>query len=470
MKDMLKNVVFQRFPKIGQYAFECFFFVLPFQIRTLIATPLHYSSGNFLPWQASFLTFSDLLLFIAFLCFGLNLQKNRKQNIKFGPSVFIQLFLLFVILVEMQNIIFQKGGFSSLLILLKILEWFGLYLLLINEWVPMKKLIKIFIGGMVIQSIIAVLQAWFQHDIGLSFLGEPEIANNLAGIAKIDLMETKLIRSYGTLPHPNVFAGLAVFSIFFTLTYWQKTRQKTWLIGLQIGALLLTFSRSGLIAITGAMILSFLLVKPNITLKNWVKKGIIIGITTILILLMINAKFIAGWVVRWNLTNLNTQGLQERIEYITAGWKMIQNSPILGMGLGNFTEFSQMFTEKKLAPWEYQPVHNAFLLVGSELGIIGLILFLSTLVIVLKSILKERKKFARKEEKKFIWLLYFIFLATILLFLFDHYLITIYQGQILLIILISILVLEMEKVRKTIGKIKGTSEKRDFVTKCADKF
>jgi hypothetical protein len=49
---------------------------------------------------------------------------------------------------------------------------------------------------------------------------------------------------------------------------------------------------------------------------------------------------------------------------------------ILGIGNGQFVLEMQKYSQTQLEYWQFQPVHNVFLLIWSELGIIGLVIFL----------------------------------------------------------------------------------------------
>jgi O-antigen ligase len=91
---------------------------------------------------------------------------------------------------------------------------------------------------------------------------------------------------------------------------------------------------------------------------------------------------------------------------------MIQKNPVFGIGVNNF--FNNLTVPKEQTDLSFvQPVHNIFLLVFSETGIIGFCFFVYLFYKVL------RKVFYR-----------FIFLGF-----FDHYFLTIQQGQILLSII-----------------------------------
>ena len=98
-------------------------------------------------------------------------------------------------------------------------------------------------------------------------------------------------------------------------------------------------------------------------------------------------------------------------------------------------------------PWQYQPVHNVFLLIWSELGIIGLALFIWILEVVFSvkaavsrppatKALRAGGTVGQKKIKEYLGrdLLLFrgILLGFLFVALFDHYLWDIQQGQILL--------------------------------------
>jgi O-antigen ligase len=66
--------------------------------------------------------------------------------------------------------------------------------------------------------------------------------------------------------------------------------------------------------------------------------------------------------------------VSERVASLQDAKALIAEQPIIGVGAGNFTaEIMQLQPERPV--WSIQPAHNVFMLVWSELGLIGLILF-----------------------------------------------------------------------------------------------
>lgn len=76
-----------------------------------------------------------------------------------------------------------------------------------------------------------------------------------------------------------------------------------------------------------------------------------------------------------DLYSLFLKSLEERFIYLAISIKAIVSHIFLGLGNGQFVLEMQKFASQSLEFWQFQPVHNVFLLILSELGIIGLFLF-----------------------------------------------------------------------------------------------
>jgi hypothetical protein len=143
-------------------------------------------------------------------------------------------------------------------------------------------------------------------------------------------------------------------------------------------------------------------------------------------------------------------------QHIAGGHGTIEDvaSLLFGVGAGQFVISIPKYTIQTFAIWQFQPVHNVFLLIWSELGLIGLGLFTWFLWILLPpfSIIRRRAgdEVARSKGltqnnqsilnnvnsilSSEIALRYFkaILLGFLFIMLFDHYLWDIQQGSILL--------------------------------------
>jgi hypothetical protein len=94
-------------------------------------------------------------------------------------------------------------------------------------------------------------------------------------------------------------------------------------------------------------------------------------------LLLILSIFIALIVItKPNIDSLLFKSLRERMIYTNVSRGTILNNPVFGVGSGQFVTTMQAYTNQTLSDWQFQPVHNVFLLIWSELGLIGFSLFM----------------------------------------------------------------------------------------------
>jgi hypothetical protein len=118
------------------------------------------------------------------------------------------------------------------------------------------------------------------------------------------------------------------------------------------------------------------------------------------------------------------------------------SSSFFGLGMGQYVNQIIRIFNSGLEAWQYQPVHNVFLLIFGELGIIGLALFfyfLWKLFHPLKILNVSRETFNDNgtSEEKFLErdnsdLSHFvrpILIGFLVIMLFDHYFWDIQQGQ-----------------------------------------
>ncbi len=124
---------------------------------------------------------------------------------------------------------------------------------------------------------------------------------------------------------------------------------------------------------------------------------------------------------RFANTPILDESFVERLLLAKAAVKMLYDNLFLGVGLGSFLhELPNYYTGHKY--FFLQPVHNIFLLFGAEGGIIGLILLILIFVYLFtKTNLSGRA----------------ILLIILALGFFDHYFLTLQQGQLLFVLSIA---------------------------------
>lgn len=356
----------------------------------------------------------DVLIVIGII-FLLTKNFFEKKTIKTGPKLFWITLLVFLALALISIFISPyKDGTCDFFLSIKILELFSLYILLINIPLKKEKIVKLFSLAMGAEALLAIFQVIFQKDLGLTILGEPHLSQSIPAIAKITFNGFDFIRGYGTFAHPNVLGGFLVIAILSMILFVKPLKKDhKILITLQSLGLIACFSRSAILALAcGLLLIGLYQKKARLLLTS-----LSIGFTG-LILLFING-------LPWE-----SSSFVERVTGIKTAIQMILIHP-LGVGFNHYTLFLEEILGTALKPWEYQPVHNIFLLIGAEMGIFSLIVLIILLAILIK------KTFHQKQ-------IVILTVAIIFLGLFDHYLLTLSQGQFLTIFVFSLAAMSYE--------------------------
>ncbi len=240
-----------------------------------------------------------------------------------------------------------------------------------------RKLAWTFLAVATIQAVWAIAQYTLQHDLGLQRLGESVLGPDVHGVAKVNYDGERVIRAYGSLPHPNILAAYLTAAIFTagTLVLWparitKRSRLILTIILIVLGAALwLTFSRTALIltVINGALVLLF-------SYRRWHRLSWEAAVVAIAFVVVAGLVWepLTG---REKLTTAQETGINNRTVGYEAAAAMVAHQPY-GVGAGNFVR--AMPVEKPDLPgYQYQPAHNVPLLIAAELGIIPALLVLA---------------------------------------------------------------------------------------------
>ncbi len=319
--------------------------------------------------------------------------------------------------------------------MIKYLEFAFLVFFVANNFKHFNKnvLFFVFLISVVFESLLTFLQYLNQGSIGgfFYFLGERAFNSQTPGIANASINGQLFLRPYATFSHPNVLAGFLVIAMLYLFLF-SKNKIKIFLsVGIFLGtaALFLTLSRTAIFLWISYLIILFGISYVKKYKNRFSNPKLFIGIAIFLVL-SISLYFIfqnSFFLQRFSLTKISDESLVQRQELVTQSFLMIQKNPVFGVGINNFfnnLNFSNMQLEASLI----QPVHNIFLLVISETGLTGFAFFV---YVFYKTINKVIFKSPKKERK---YLLLFI-AAVIFLGFFDHYFLTIQQGQVLLSII-----------------------------------
>ena len=290
----------------------------------------------------------------------------------------------------------------------------------------------------VFQALLGIVQFVFQKSIGLKFLGESEISTSILGVAKFEIAGTKIIRAYGTFPHPNIFAAfllLALAAGVWLLLYVNFSKKSKLLnifipssLAILAAGIILSYSRSVVIALV--IFITILLIAHKRSFVRVFKQicehfhiprllqgafGILLAFS----LLFVSYNMLSPRICFDHCENDNSIDL--RSEYTKTATSIISSAPLTGVGMGGFVIFQKERSPENIQKWEQQPVHNIYLLIASEIGLIGLVLFLC-LIVHLTQFFQEG--FFGRLHNPFI----LCFFAFLILGFADHYFWTLPQG------------------------------------------
>jgi len=135
----------------------------------------------------------------------------------------------------------------------------------------------------------------------------------------------------------------------------------------------------------------------------------------------------------------------QRIFYAKIGLKMVEQHPVMGLGIGDSMLHMNQYSPIPLQSWQIQPIHNYFLLAAAEVGIVGALILLWIFLSHINSLWRRIKTEKDFSEKFFKLTLLLIFIGYLILMQFDHYFYTLQQTQMLLWLTLGIIATETKK-------------------------
>lgn len=406
-----------------RWSFTAFVLSLPFQSAVLIYQS-DWGRGFLNPYVTITLTIQELFLWTAALSFLISHFKNKW---KWGDSKFLIIFTLGLATTQTSLLVSPYTDAElHLLLAAKILETVLLYFLVTNRVLPQNKILKLFIAVMTGEALLGIFQVLTQSSVGLHILGEPFLSTTTAHLAKIQWDSWTWIRAYGTFPHPNVMGGFLVISLLATFLYNPtKKYEREILLLIQFLGLIFTCSRSALLAFSFSVVLLCLWYANK--LKRESKEVLFLsgGIFSLELVFLFWSRGTLPW---------NDPALLSRWSGYKEALALFWRHP-LGVGWNHYTLFLDQASPQALQPWDYEPVHNLYLLALTETGVLGFIFAVITSVLILKKMFSLHKTLSTTslEFKK---RTYFLMGTSVLLIgCFDHYWMTLEQGRWLLILL-----------------------------------
>jgi O-antigen ligase len=403
--------------------------LLPVQLGKHFFFNFSYISGIRIDYLSITLYLTDIISICMALAF---FWEFRKTEIRTMPAYFILPFIILCFL--FSNIIFiAPNKILAVYKMIKIIQCFGL-IFIISKIKPKTGYLSLIMSLSVIYiSFIAVYQFIIQKSIGgiFWFLGERSFYASTPGIATTQVFGRQVLRSYSIFPHPNVLGGhlaIVLVFLFFNYIHFRKVinniSKLLFIIAFTIGfiALILTFSRLSWLTFLIGLLLVF--INNKLKLKNLI---LLYNSTFLIIYYM----FIVLSVGMLFIIPFTFQSFTERATLAKSAINVILSYPIFGIGLNNYiVQVKNQYPYLKEL-FFLQPVHNIYLYTASETGITGLFLLI---FVFWKMVIKSLRNNP---------VISIIFIQLFIISLFDHYLFTLQQGILTLVIFFSLAYLKV---------------------------
>ena len=359
--------------KIHNFLLLAFLFLLPWQTRYI----WHYGELNSGFWEYG--TFSiyatEIFLWSILILFFVRhfLHKEFWVRLKEKPQ---RPFLVLLLLSLGLAVVLSKNFWVSYNYIFKLLEAMALLTVLALETDRVKYKMALWVGA-VIQGGLAVWQFLTQQVWTSKWLGMAgQEAQNL-GPSVIEFADQRWLRAYGSFGSPNSLGIYLAVLFVLGLVLYLKTESARTKIIISVGqlfilsGLILSFSRGAwLAAVVGVLSLLVIIFDKQKQFLLPLGKQIIFSFAVIIFWLVI---FYPVFTARFNLSNrLEVKSIAERKSQYAEALTFIKSNPIFGVGPGAYTHaLSKKYPS--LQSWQYQPVHNIYLLFLVEFGLVAFV-------------------------------------------------------------------------------------------------
>lgn len=399
-------------PRIEKTLFFLVILFLPTQLGKHFWPDFSFIYSLRIDYLSPTIFFWDLLTLSLLISFLLGFLLNKKLPTLNNKYLF---FFLFFLLTQSMSILSASNPEGSLVRLKDylVVGLLGLYVASKNFNQIKTLFFTSLLASVFFTSLLALFQFLLGHSLGLWILGERSFTVTTPLIAKFNFYEQVFLRPYATFPHPNMLAAFLVLTLpILLLGLPAKFNYLKQILGLLISTtVFITFSRPALFLMT---------VQSTLLFRRFWKLLLILGVIVTPLLVV---RFVSVF-------TFDTLAILRREELSQYAIKTLLDNPLAGIGLNNF--INVLAADEVLVGTSrfLQPVHNIFLLVLAETGILGLLGLLGLLLTAIYNNFKQTDKFSRV-------LLGNLFMIIFLGF-FDHYFLTLPQGQRILFLILGL--------------------------------
>ncbi len=351
-----------------------FFLLIIFSASKNFIYSFNYVRGVLIDYSLFKITLAHFLLLLLIPLYFKNIKKHFKL-------------LIFVMLFILINIIFSLNPIFTIAYCFNFFPLFLLTLILFDLKNELSYKLLILVNFFYI--IIFIIQFLFRQSLFPYFpFGFYPYIGVGANLDFFSFFGEKYVLPLGNFPHSNVFAAFLCF-----LTIFHFKNKQYFLVVINTILILLLSSLASIIFL--------------IFLSLFYSKTKFNAVYSLLFLPLIYVFYIYGF---------KEVSVLERFNQLKIFSFSISNYPLFGVGVNNFINVVNLFENIDKRIYVLQPIHNILLLIFAEYGLFVFVFLVSLLIYFRKFVLKFTP-----------------FILFIIVFgMFDHFLITLYQGLLLL--------------------------------------
>jgi O-antigen ligase len=270
------------------------------------------------------------------------------------------------------------------------LEMLFLFLVLINVVTDEERAV-IFLRGLYLAFVLECLIYYAQNLLGFSF----DLVGNTKFVGATDVEAGRIGSQRGTFAAAPAAAALYFSVLTLSLTGLYLSRRKLALrvkpmLGMALGGscLILAAKRAPMSGFLLAILAMLLLIS---IWAHWAVRRLAAVVATLAIPFLI---FLPIFLLRASADH--EAAYEERINLTRISWNMVKAHPFLGVGYGTYDTMKRAFLPPEWKGWIYT-VHNHYLLVLSEAGMLGF----ATLCILHLCVLRGAYRGIRKIASEF---------------------------------------------------------------------